>query len=32
LIGPRTIFESNSSIQATQIELTIKELQALGQD
>jgi aryl-alcohol dehydrogenase-like predicted oxidoreductase/predicted dehydrogenase len=32
LIGPRTIFESNSSIQATQLELTSKELQALAQD
>jgi aryl-alcohol dehydrogenase-like predicted oxidoreductase len=32
LIGPRTIFESNSSIQATKIELTAKELQALAQD
>jgi aryl-alcohol dehydrogenase-like predicted oxidoreductase/predicted dehydrogenase len=32
LIGPRTIFESNSSIQATQLELTAKELQALAQD
>ena len=32
LIGPRTIFESNSSIQATQLELTTKELQALAQD
>ena len=32
LIGPRTIFESNSSIQATKIELTTKELQALAQD
>ena len=32
LIGPRTIFESNSSIQATQLELTTKELQTLAQD
>ena len=32
LIGPRTIFESNSSIQATQLGLTTKELQALAQD
>ena len=32
LIGPRTISESNSSIQATQIELTASELQALAQD
>jgi aryl-alcohol dehydrogenase-like predicted oxidoreductase len=32
LIGPRTIFESNSSIQATQLELSAKELQALAQD
>jgi aryl-alcohol dehydrogenase-like predicted oxidoreductase len=32
LIGPRTIFESNSSIQATQLALTAKELQALAQD
>ena len=32
LIGPRTIFESNSSIQATQFELTANELQALAQD
>ena len=32
LIGPRTIFESNSSIQATQLELTTIELQALAQD
>ena len=32
LIGPRTIFESNSSIQATQLELTTKELESLAQD
>ena len=32
LIGPRTIFESNSSIHATQLELTANELQALAQD
>ena len=32
LIGPRTISESNSSIQATQIKLTTKELQELAQD
>ena len=32
LIGPRSISESNSSIQATQIELTTTELQALAQD
>tara|TARA_B100001250_G_scaffold391024_1_gene391517 strand:+ start:5011 stop:7014 length:2004 start_codon:yes stop_codon:yes gene_type:complete len=32
LIGPRTIFESNSSIQATQIELTARELQFLAQE
>jgi len=32
LIGPRSISESNSSIQATQIELTTAELQALAQD
>ena len=32
LIGPRTIFESNSSIQATQLLLTAKELQVLAQD
>ena len=32
LIGPRTIFESNSSIQATQIELTTRELQFLAQE
>tara|TARA_Y100000996_G_scaffold336473_1_gene273069 strand:+ start:6751 stop:8754 length:2004 start_codon:yes stop_codon:yes gene_type:complete len=32
LIGPRTIFESNSSIQATRLELTSKELRALAQD
>ena len=32
LIGPRTIFESNSSIQATQLKLTTRELQALAQD
>ena len=32
LIGPRTIFESNSSIQATQLALTANELQALAQD
>ena len=32
LIGPRTIFESNSAIQATQFELTANELQALAQD
>ena len=32
LIGPRTIFESNSSIQATQLSLTAKELQVLAQD
>jgi aryl-alcohol dehydrogenase-like predicted oxidoreductase/predicted dehydrogenase len=32
LIGPRTISESNSSIQATQLELTASELQALAQD
>ena len=32
LIGPRTIFESNSSIQATQFELTANELQVLAQD
>ena len=32
LIGPRTVFETNSSIQASQINLTSKELQALAQD
>ena len=32
LIGPRSISESNSYIQATQIELTTAELQALAQD
>ena len=32
LIGPRSISESNSSIQATHIELTTTELQALAQD
>jgi aryl-alcohol dehydrogenase-like predicted oxidoreductase len=31
LIGPRTISESNSSIQATQLELTASELQELAQ-
>ena len=30
IIGPRTIFESNSSIQATQLKLTPIELQALA--
>jgi aryl-alcohol dehydrogenase-like predicted oxidoreductase len=32
LIGPRTIFETNSSIQASKIELSAKELLALAQD
>ncbi|MDC0030299.1 aldo/keto reductase, partial [Pseudomonadota bacterium] len=32
LIGPRSISESNSSIQASQIELTTTELQSLVQD
>ena len=32
LVGPRTIFETNSSIQAAQIKLTADELQELAQD
>ncbi len=32
LIGPRTIFETNSSIQASKIELTPKELLTLAED
>jgi len=32
LVGPRTIFETNSSIQASQIKLTAQELLELAQD
>ena len=31
LIGPRTIVETNSSIEASKVELTAKELQELSQ-
>ena len=32
LIGPRTISETNSSIDATKIKLSVKELEELSQD
>ena len=32
LIGPRNLSETNSSIEATKIKLSVKELQELSQD